>query len=182
MPDLDIPTALAIDYGASVEMNEKAPISIQVQDDGTNTGTAKPPGLRLRDFKPSPEKALKIARSKAARGEPTPALQPHRRGIIIERDGTYISGKEMRKRKAKRNERIKTLARKLYGERKTEIIEYIKSLEITAAATKREKRKPKKGMRRALKIVKLGHPMTKQGAMDAARDIIEKKLRQHMRE
>jgi len=179
MPDLDIATAVAVDYGASVPVDEKAPIRITVQDDGTNTGTAKPPGLRLRDFKPSGAKARKIAKMKAERGEPSPPPQPHRRGIVVERDGTFISNKEMQKRKSKRNERIKTLARKLYREKKTEIVEYMQSLDITARATKQEKLKPKKRLRRALKIVKLGHPMTKADAMEQARGIVEKKLRRN---
>ena len=85
----------------------------------------------------------------------------------------------MQKRKSKRNERIKTLARKLYREKKTEIVEYMQSLDITARATKQEKLKPKKRLRRALKIVKLGHPMTKADAMEQARGIVEKKLRRN---
>jgi len=175
MPDLetDIASAVSLDYNASVDMNDRAPISITVQDDGSGTGTAKPPGVRLRDYIPGSARAAKIA------GRPPRVLesQPHRRGIILERDGTYISGSEMRKRKDKRHGRMVELAKKLYREKKVEIVEYLASLNATQRATAEEKVEPKKKMRRALKIVKLGHPMTKKMAMDKAREMIEKQLR-----
>ena len=56
MPELDMAQSLALDYMSTVPMDEKAPISIEVQDDGSNTGSARPPGRRLQDFVPSDSK------------------------------------------------------------------------------------------------------------------------------
>ena len=176
MPDIvnDVAGALSLDYGQSVMSEEfaaKAPISVKVAVD--EKGNAKAPGVRLRDFVPSAAKQAEMDGMPA----PEPKKEPHRRGIVIERNGTFISGAEMRKRKAARIGRVKEIAKKLYGEKKSEIIEYGNSLKLTAKATKEEIENPNKKLRRALKIVKLGHPMTKSAAMEKAREMLHKQLR-----
>jgi len=177
MPELDMAQSLALDYMSTVPMDEKAPISIEVQDDGSNTGSARPPGRRLQDFVPSDSKLRSMDEYRAGRGEPVTAREPHRRGIIVERNGTYISGEDMRERIAARDTQIVDLAKKFYREKKSEIVEYMKALEVTQNATKPEKLEPNKAMRRALKVVKLGHPMTKADAMAKAREVVENQLR-----
>lgn len=156
------------------EDNKAMPAIIEVASDGK--GGAKPPGRQLQDFIPGPHKLKLIQYHKEKRGEVVEQSRPHRRGVIVQHDATFIPEKEANKRRALRHERIVTLAKKFYNEKKSAIIEYRKSMDMTKRATKVEKLDPTKPLKRALKIVKLGNPMTKSDAMDRAREIIEKEL------
>ena len=172
MPDLSVAHAVALDYeaNAGAMMDEKAAIVITVDPD-------KPPGARIKDFVPSPAKAKQIAETKARLEGLEPERQPHRHGVVLEPNGTFIHYTEMDKVKKKRNARMLEIAKKLYNERKAERVLYMQSLKLTQNSTTKEKEDPNKKLNRALKIVKRGHPMTKKKALEIAQDQIVKEMR-----
>lgn len=162
MPDL----SLNLNYDAMTPINEKAAVSISVDPD-------RPPGLRLTDYKPSARKAAEMAAREAAPVE----SQPHREGVIVEQNATFVPRKVMDKRLSKRKAEVLKIAKRIYAEKKPQRMEYQRALQIFRNMTKNEREEPaNKNQRRALKIIERGDPMSKEKAIEMAR----KQLRQEL--
>lgn len=168
MPDL----SPSLNYDAIPPVDEKAPIHISVDPD-------KPPGVRIVDFKPSPSKQREIDAYVARDKEP----EPHRSDIVVEPNATFISREKMDERLESRRVKILEIARRIYKEKKSLILEWDRANNVHKNMTTNEKDNPSnKEQTRALKILDRGHPMTKKRAIELAKKQVHQELRSQMRD